>query len=97
MKVIENLDTLPESINTPSYDQRFRSHDLCKLGCCWKFPVFWTDRDTYTNLRFELIYIGELLNMTQHAWKVSILKLVGIFLINSYKICIREILYREIM
>jgi hypothetical protein len=43
-KVIENFYTFPESINTPSYHQRFRCYDLCNLGCCWKFPVFWTDQ-----------------------------------------------------
>jgi hypothetical protein len=32
MKVIENFETSPESINTPSYDQWFRSYDHYKLG-----------------------------------------------------------------
>jgi hypothetical protein len=31
-KVIYNFETFPKSINTPSYDQRFRSYDHCKLG-----------------------------------------------------------------
>jgi hypothetical protein len=31
-KVVDNFDILLESIDTPSYDQRFRSYDLCKLG-----------------------------------------------------------------
>jgi hypothetical protein len=59
MKVVENFETFPESISTPSYDQWFGSYNLCKLGCYWKFPVFWIDRDTYANLRFELTYNGE--------------------------------------
>jgi hypothetical protein len=29
-KVIENFETFPESINTPSYDQRIRSYDILK-------------------------------------------------------------------
>jgi hypothetical protein len=29
-KVIENFETFPESINTPSYDQHFRSYDILK-------------------------------------------------------------------
>jgi hypothetical protein len=37
IKVIENLETFPESINTPSYEQWFNSYDLYKLGCCWNF------------------------------------------------------------
>jgi hypothetical protein len=32
MKVIENFETFLERINTPSYDQWFRSYDHCKLG-----------------------------------------------------------------
>jgi hypothetical protein len=30
IKVIESFKTFPESINTPSYDQRFRSYDILK-------------------------------------------------------------------
>jgi hypothetical protein len=30
-KVVDNFYILPESIDTPSYNQRFRSYDLCKL------------------------------------------------------------------
>jgi hypothetical protein len=37
IKVIVIFETFPESINTPSYNQGFRSYDFCKLGCCWKF------------------------------------------------------------
>jgi hypothetical protein len=36
MKVIENFETFPESINTPSSYQRFRSYDHCKLGVLLK-------------------------------------------------------------
>jgi hypothetical protein len=36
IKVILIFETFPKSITTPSYDQRFKSYDLCKLGCCWK-------------------------------------------------------------
>jgi hypothetical protein len=32
MKVIDNFDTFPVRISTPSYDQWFRSYDHCKLG-----------------------------------------------------------------
>jgi hypothetical protein len=31
-KVVDNFYIFSESIDTPSYDQRFRSNDLCKLG-----------------------------------------------------------------
>jgi hypothetical protein len=31
MKVIENFEAFPESTNTPSSDQQFRSYDHCKL------------------------------------------------------------------
>jgi hypothetical protein len=31
-KVIENFYTFSESINTPSYDQRFMSYSPCNLG-----------------------------------------------------------------
>jgi hypothetical protein len=36
MKVIENFEIFPESTNTPSYDQRFRSYGHCKLGVLLK-------------------------------------------------------------
>jgi hypothetical protein len=32
IKVIYNFVTFLESINTPSFDQRFSSYDHCKLG-----------------------------------------------------------------
>jgi hypothetical protein len=32
IKVIGIFYTFPESINTPSYDQRFKNYGLCKLG-----------------------------------------------------------------
>jgi hypothetical protein len=32
MKVIENFEAFLESINTLSYNQRFRSYDHCNLG-----------------------------------------------------------------
>jgi hypothetical protein len=32
MKVIENFETFPESTNTSSYDQWFRSYEHYKLG-----------------------------------------------------------------
>jgi hypothetical protein len=38
-KVISNFKAFPESINTLSYDQQFKSYDHCKLGVCWKFPL----------------------------------------------------------
>jgi hypothetical protein len=36
LKVIDNFGTFPESINTPSYEQQFRSYDHCKLGVLMK-------------------------------------------------------------
>jgi hypothetical protein len=36
MKVIDNFEAFPESINTLPFNQQFRSYDHCKLGCCWK-------------------------------------------------------------
>jgi hypothetical protein len=36
-KVVNNFENFPESINTPSYDQRFTSYDRCKLGVLLKF------------------------------------------------------------
>jgi hypothetical protein len=36
MKVIENFEVFPGRINTPSYDQRFRSYGHCKLGVLLK-------------------------------------------------------------
>jgi hypothetical protein len=33
-KVIDNVDIFLESIDTSSYDQRFRIYDLFKLGLC---------------------------------------------------------------
>jgi hypothetical protein len=34
--VIENFETVLESINMPSSDQQFRSYDYCKLGVLLK-------------------------------------------------------------
>jgi hypothetical protein len=42
MEVIENFDIFLEIIDTPSYDQRFRSYERCKLGVLLKIPNFWT-------------------------------------------------------
>jgi hypothetical protein len=36
MRVIENFETVLESINMPSSDQQFRSYDYCKLGVLLK-------------------------------------------------------------
>jgi hypothetical protein len=41
-KVVHNFDMFPESINTPSCNQQFRSYDLCKLRVLLKFQ-FWTE------------------------------------------------------
>jgi hypothetical protein len=40
MEVIENFDIFLEIIDTPSYDQRFRSYERCKLGVLLKIPNF---------------------------------------------------------
>ncbi len=36
-KVVDNFDMFLESIDTPSYDQRFISYDLCKLRVLLRF------------------------------------------------------------
>jgi hypothetical protein len=33
MKIVDNFETFPNSINTPSYGPRIRGSDLRKLGC----------------------------------------------------------------
>jgi hypothetical protein len=60
IKVVDNFDIFPESIDLPSYDQRIRSYDLCKLGALLEFPVSKTDQATWTNLDFKPTFIGEL-------------------------------------
>jgi hypothetical protein len=39
--VIDNFETFPESINTPSYDQRFRSYDILKWTELLEFCSEW--------------------------------------------------------
>jgi hypothetical protein len=39
MEVMENFDIFIEIIDTPSYDQWFRSYGRCKLGVLLKFPL----------------------------------------------------------
>jgi hypothetical protein len=46
IKVIDNFETLSESINTPSYDQRFRSYDHYKLSAA---ENLFLDRSSYLN------------------------------------------------
>jgi hypothetical protein len=58
MKVIENFETFSESINTPSYDQRFGSYVHCKLGCVEN--QFWTDQTVWTCLDFKATFKGNL-------------------------------------
>jgi hypothetical protein len=59
IKVIENFDTFPESINTPSHDQQFRNYDHCKLGVLLQIH-FWIDQATWTNLDFKPTSNGKL-------------------------------------
>jgi hypothetical protein len=47
IKVIYNLETFPESIHTPSYDQWFGSYDHRKLGSAAENPF--PDRSSYLN------------------------------------------------
>jgi hypothetical protein len=42
IEVIENFNTFPESIIKPSYDQRLRNYDHCKLGVLLEILGFWT-------------------------------------------------------
>jgi hypothetical protein len=35
--VVDNFDIFPESTSMPSYNQWFRSYDLCKYGVLLKF------------------------------------------------------------
>jgi hypothetical protein len=60
IKMVDNFDIFPESIDTPSYDQQIRSYDLYKLGVLPEFPVFRTDQATWTNLDFKPTSNGEL-------------------------------------
>jgi hypothetical protein len=59
-KVVYNFDIFPESIDTSSFDQWFRSYDLCKLEVLLEFPVLRTDQAIRTNLDFKPISNGEL-------------------------------------
>jgi hypothetical protein len=59
MKVIDNVKTFPERINTPSYDQQFSSYDHYKLRGAAR-TQFWTDQATWTSLDFKAIYNGNL-------------------------------------
>jgi hypothetical protein len=38
-KVVDNSYIFPKSIDTPSYDQWFRSYDLYNLGVLLEFPI----------------------------------------------------------
>jgi hypothetical protein len=38
-KVVDNFYIFPKSIDTPSYDQWFRSYDLYNLGVLLEFPI----------------------------------------------------------
>jgi hypothetical protein len=58
-KVLDNFDIFPESIDTPSYDQWFRSYDFCKLGGAAEI-YFWIEQDNWTNLEFEQTSNGKL-------------------------------------
>jgi hypothetical protein len=54
IKVMENFETFPENICTPSYDQWFSSYDHCKLGEGVLLKIrFWTDQATWRNLDFK--------------------------------------------
>jgi hypothetical protein len=52
-KVVENFDILPESIDTPSHDQQFRSYDLYKLGVLLELLI-WIEWHNFSTLGFGL-------------------------------------------
>jgi hypothetical protein len=58
-KVVENFEAFPESSNTPSYDQRCRSYDLCMLRVLLKFSSE-QNQDTWTILEFKPTSKGKL-------------------------------------
>jgi hypothetical protein len=62
MKVIDNFETFPESIDAPSYDQQFRSYDHCNFGGGGVAGNSWfLDRTAIsTNLDFKTNSNGEL-------------------------------------
>jgi hypothetical protein len=59
-KVVDSFDIFPESIDTSSSDQQFKSYDLCKFGVLLEFSVFRTDQAIWTNLDFKDTFIGQL-------------------------------------
>jgi hypothetical protein len=58
-KVLGKFDGFPVGINTPSFVERFRSYDLCKLWGASEIN-FWTEQDTWINLKFEPTFNGKL-------------------------------------
>jgi hypothetical protein len=48
MKVIENFEAFSESINTLSYNQRFRSYDHCKLGVLLELSISISNEEIMT-------------------------------------------------
>jgi hypothetical protein len=40
IKVVDNFDIFPESIDTPSYDQGFQNYDLWKLSVATEISDF---------------------------------------------------------
>jgi hypothetical protein len=59
-KLVDNFDIFPESIDTTSSDQWFRSYDLCKLGEVLLKIHFWTNQATWTILDFKPTPNGKL-------------------------------------
>jgi hypothetical protein len=58
-KVVDNFDIFLEIINKPSYYQRFRKYDQCKLGGS-AGTQFWTDQVIWTSLEFKATSKGNL-------------------------------------
>jgi hypothetical protein len=59
IKVIDNFESFPESINTPSYNQQFMSYDHCKLEVAVR-NQFWIDQTNWTGLDFKATSIGNM-------------------------------------
>jgi hypothetical protein len=55
-KVVDNFDTFPESIYTPSSDERSRSNDLWKWREVAEISIFWTDSCQLTNSAFGPLF-----------------------------------------
>jgi hypothetical protein len=58
-KVVDNFNIFLKSIDTPSYDQQFKSYDFCKLGAAAEI-YFWTEQDNWINLEFKPTSNGKL-------------------------------------